>query len=166
MLMLTLHPLSGESASDRADVWRVFTEAPSYAQCVEGRLPTEADVDDFFDGKPAAKAAADKSVFGLCVDQHMIGCADVIRAYPDDDCLWIGLLLLSEAHQRRGYGKAALGLLLDMGRKWGYRIAQLGVISTNLRAQAFWQREGFDEIRRTVNPRFSGDVIVMQRTIG
>ena len=49
MLMLTLHPLSGESASDRADVWRVFTEAPSYAQCVEGRLPTEADVDDFFD---------------------------------------------------------------------------------------------------------------------
>ena len=53
-----------------------------------------------------------------------------------------------------------------MARKWGYRVAQLGVISTNPRAQAFWQREGFDEIRRTVNPRFSGDVIVMQRTIG
>ena len=96
----------------------------------------------------------------------MIGCSDVIRAYPDDDCMWIGLLLLSEAHQRRGYGKATLGLLLDMARKWGYRVAQLGVISTNPRAQAFWQREGFDEIRRTVNPRFSGDVIVMQRTIG
>ncbi|MCA8295489.1 GNAT family N-acetyltransferase [Burkholderia sp. AU30198] len=165
MLMLTIHTLSGESASDRADVWRVFAEAPSYTQCVEGRLPTEEDVDDFFVGKPAAKAAADKSVFGLWVDQHMIGCADVIRAYPDDDCLWIGLLLLSEAHQRRGYGKAALGLLLDMAREWGYRVAQLAVISTNPRAQAFWQREGFDEIRRTVNPRFTGDVIVMQRPI-
>ncbi|WP_420211607.1 GNAT family N-acetyltransferase [Burkholderia aenigmatica] len=163
--MLTLHRLSGESASDRANVWRVFTEAPSYTQCVEGRAPTEEDVDDFFVGKPAAKAAADKSVFGLWVDWHMIGCADVIRAYPDDDCLWIGLLLLSEAQQRRGYGKAALALLLDMAREWGYRVAQLAVISTNPRAQAFWQREGFDEIRRTMNPRFTGDVIVMQRPI-
>ncbi|MBZ5789695.1 GNAT family N-acetyltransferase [Burkholderia contaminans] len=165
MQMLTIQRLSGESAGDRADVWRVFTEAPSYTQRVEGRLPTGEDVDDFFVGKPANKDAADKSVFGVFVDQQMIGCADVIRAYPNDDCIWIGLLLLSEAHQRRGYGKAALGLLLDMAREWGFRTVQLAVISTNPSAQAFWQREGFVEIRRTVNPRFTGDVIVMQRPI-
>lgn len=166
MLMLTLHRLSGESESDRANVRRVFFDSPSYTQRVEGRLPTEEDVDDFFVGKPAGKDAADKSVFGLFVGNDMIGCADVIRAYPTDDCLWIGLLLLSDGHRRRGYGKAAVALLAEMAREWGHRAVQLAVISTNPDAQAFWRREGFDEIRRTVNPRFTGDVIVMQRAIG
>ncbi|VWC63722.1 GNAT family N-acetyltransferase [Burkholderia lata] len=165
MLMLTLHRLSGESESDRANVRRVFFESPSYTQRVEGRLPAEEDVDDFFVGKPAGKDAADKSVFGLFAGKDMIGCADVIRAYPTDDCLWIGLLLFSDGHRRRGYGKAAVALLAEMAREWGHRTVQLAVISTNPDAEAFWRREGFAEIRRTVNPRFTGDVIVMQRQI-
>ncbi|WGY70586.1 GNAT family N-acetyltransferase [Burkholderia cepacia] len=165
MLMLTIHRLSGELESDRTNVRRVFFESPSYTQLVEGRSPAEEDIDDFFAGKPAGKDAADKSVFGLFAGEQMIGCADVIRAYPNGDCVWIGLLLLSEVSQGHGYGKAALGLLVDMARDWGYCLAQLAVISTNPRALAFWQREGFDEIRRTVNPKFTGDVIVMQRPI-
>ena len=95
----------------------------------------------------------------------MIGCSDVIRAYPDDDCMWIGLLLLSEAHQRRGYGKATLACS-STWRGNGVTASRNWASFRPILAPAFWQREGFDEIRRTVNPRFSGDVIVMQRTIG
>ncbi|NTX29931.1 GNAT family N-acetyltransferase [Burkholderia pyrrocinia] len=95
----------------------------------------------------------------------MIGCADVIRSYPTGDCIWIGLLLFAEAAQGRGHGKAALTLLVEMAREWGYRTAQLAVVSTNLRAHAFWQREGFTELRRASNPKFTGDLVVMQRPI-
>jgi GNAT superfamily N-acetyltransferase len=164
--MLTACPLTSESASDRANVLRVFLEAPSYTELVEGRSPSQEDVDDFFFGKPAGTEPAHKSVFGFLLEQDMIGCADVIRSYPTDDSIWIGLMLLSEVHQGRGHGKAALALLLEMARKWGYSTAQLAVVSSNPRAQAFWQREGFVEIRRVSSPRFTGDLIVMQRSIG
>jgi ribosomal protein S18 acetylase RimI-like enzyme len=52
-----------------------------------------------------------------------------------------------------------------MANEWGYRTAQLAVVSTNWRARAFWQREGFEEIRRASTSRFTGDLIVMERPI-
>jgi len=164
--MLTALPLVSESASDCANVLRVFIEAPSYTALVKGRSPSTEDVDDFFFGKPVGTNTAQKSVFGFFVEREMIGCADVIRSYPTDDCIWIGLMLLTEANQGRGYGKVALKLLIEMAGEWGYRTAQLAVVSTNPRAYAFWQREGFDEIRRVSSPEFTGDLIVMQRPIG
>jgi GNAT superfamily N-acetyltransferase len=163
--MLTAFSLTSESASDCENVLRVFIEAPSYTELVAGRSPSTEDVDDFFFGKPVGRELAYKSVFGFFDGRDMIGCADVIRSYPTDDSIWIGLLLLSEAHQSRGHGKAALGLLVEMGREWGYSMAQLAVVSTNPRAYAFWRREGFEEIRRENSPRFTGGLIVMQRPI-
>jgi RimJ/RimL family protein N-acetyltransferase len=102
--MLTALPLTSESARDCANVLRVFMEAPSYTELVEGRSPSTEDVDDFFFGRPVGKDAAYKSVFGFFVGRDMIGCADVVRSYPADDCVWIGLMLFSEAHHGRGYG--------------------------------------------------------------
>jgi RimJ/RimL family protein N-acetyltransferase len=163
--MLTVRPLTSESHNDCANVLRVFIEAPSYTERVEGRSPSTEDVDDFFYGKPANKDAADKSVFGFYVGPDMVGCADVIRSCPTDDCVWIGLLLFSEAHQGQGYGKTALTLLNAMARASGYRRVQLAAVSTNPRAFAFWQREGFEEIRRTIDQRFLGELIVMERPI-
>ena len=163
--MLTALPLTSKSSSDRANVLRVFMEAPSCTELVEGRSPSKEDVDDFFFGMPVGKDVENKSVFGFFVEQDMVGCADVIRSFPTDDCIWIGLMLLSEVHQGRGYGKTTLGLLVKMAANWGYRAAQLAVVSTNPRAHAFWQREGFEEIKRASSPRFTGELIVMQRPI-
>lgn len=163
--MLKALPLTSELASDRANVLRVFSEASSYTQLVENRSPCTEDVDDFFFGRPTGVDVEQKAVFGFYVDLDMVGCADIIRSYPTNDCFWIGLLLLSEAHQGRGLGKSALRLLIEMARGWGCREAQLAVISTNSRAYAFWQREGFTEVRRANSPKFSVDLIVMQRKV-
>ena len=163
--MLTIRPLTTESHDDCANVLRIFLASPSYTELVEGRSPSAEDVEDFFYGKPDAKDAADKFVFGLYVGSEMVGCADVIRAYPSDDCAWIGLLIFSEAQQHRGYGTNALALINAMAQEWGYRRLQLAAISTNPRGLAFWRREGFEEIRRTTNQRFIGEVIVMERPI-
>jgi RimJ/RimL family protein N-acetyltransferase len=95
----------------------------------------------------------------------MVGCVDVIRSYPTDDCAWIGLLLFSEMHQSRGYGKTALALVVAMAHEWGCSRVQLAAISTNSRAFAFWQRGGFKEAYRTISQRFIGEVVVMERPI-
>lgn len=163
--MLVLRPLSSESPEDRANVLRVFYEARSYTELVSGRAPCADDVDDFFFGKPERKSATDKSVFGLFLGETMIGCADVIRAYPTDDTVWIGLLLLAETYRGRGYGSVALETLTGMASQWGHQNVQLAIVSTNTRAQVFWRREGFEEIRRTSNAKFIGEIVVMQRPI-
>ncbi|WGS50738.1 GNAT family N-acetyltransferase [Paraburkholderia sp. D15] len=163
--MLTIRPLNSDSQDDVADVLRIFIDAPSYTQLVEGRAPSTEDVDDFFHGTPDGKSAADKSLFGFYAGSSMIGCADVIRAWPTDDCAWIGLLLFSEARQSQGYGKEALEMLAATARRWGCSRMQLAVVSTNARGFAFWQREGFAEIRRKVNRRFVGELIVLGRCV-
>lgn len=162
--MLTIRPLHHRSDHDRSDVSRIFQEAPTYTQLVEGRLPSDEDVEDFFFGKPANKNAEDKVTLGFSVGPNLIGCADLIRGSIEPDCLWIGLLLFSEKHQRLGYGSAALSMIDGLARDWGYKRLQLGAISTNPSALAFWIREGFMEIRRVNNPRFAGDMIVMERS--
>lgn len=161
--MLTIRPLTRELSVDAASVRRVFMSAPSYAQLVEGRPPSDADVGDFFDSVPPGKTVSDKFSLGLFVGSDMVGCADVIRAYPTDDCAFIGLLLLSEARQGRGYGKASLNLITRLALDWNCKTMRLAVVSTNSRALAFWQREGFEVIYRKADPKFTGDVAVMER---
>lgn len=163
--MLAVRALARESADDSAKVLRIFMEAPSYSRLVEGRPPSQADVSDFFDGMPPGKDASDKFSLGFHVGADMVGCADVIRSYPAKDGAFIGLLLFAEAHQGRGYGKHALHLIEKMAQNWGCTTLQLAVISTNPRALAFWQREGFEVLYRKSNPRFTGDVVVMERAI-
>ena len=164
--MLSIRALSHESNIDRAEINRIFQEAPTYTQLVEGRPPSENDVEDFFFGRPSNKDAKDKVVFGFSLGSTLIGCADLIRGSTADDCLWIGLLLFSEKHQGHGYGSEALALIAAMAQEWGYRRLQLGAISTNPRAFAFWQREGFTEVRRLNNARFIGELVVMEREVG
>lgn len=162
--VITIRTLTRGSSVDVSNVRRIFTAAPSYSQIVEGRPPSDADVDAFFDGLPPGKNASDKFSFGLFLGTDMIGCADVIRAYPTDDRAFIGLLLLSESHQGRGYGKACFTLLTRLARDWNCEAIRLGVVSTNSRALAFWQREGFEVVERKENPRFTGDIAVMERS--
>ncbi|MDE1180008.1 GNAT family N-acetyltransferase [Paraburkholderia sp.] len=163
--MLCIRTLSHESDNDRAEIHRIFQEAPTYTQLVEGRPPSEEDVEDFFFGKPSNKEAKDKAIVGFSVGTNMIGCADLIRGSSADDCLWIGLLLFSEKHQGQGYGSEAVVLIEAMAREWAYRRLQLGAVATNPRALAFWQGAGFKEIRRLKNPRFTGELIVMERKL-
>jgi GNAT superfamily N-acetyltransferase len=164
--MISLRPLSADSSSDRADALRVFTEAPLFTEIHEARSPSEADVEDLFQGGPPGIDVADKkSVFGFFVGSDMVGCADVIRGYPSDDCAWIGLLLFSEQHQGRGHGVAALTLIEIEARRWQCGRLQIATYEGNPRGHAFWHREGFKEIRRAPNKRLGGSFIVMERHI-
>jgi GNAT superfamily N-acetyltransferase len=75
----------------------------------------------------------------------MIGCADLIRGYPDEHTVLLGLLLLAEPWQRRGFGKAAYLAIEDYVRRWGagWKQVRIGVVGTNEDVLAFWTKLGF-----------------------
>ncbi|MGN4001736.1 hypothetical protein ACS0Y2_29805, partial [Burkholderia gladioli] len=85
---LTMRALTREA--DEAAVLRLFLAAPAYTLAVEGRMPCQDDVDDFFEGMPPGKHAADKFMLGFELGAETIGCADLIRAHPEPDCAFLG----------------------------------------------------------------------------
>jgi GNAT superfamily N-acetyltransferase len=90
---------------------------------------------------------------------------DLIRGYPEPHIAFLGLLLFSETHQGQGLGKLALTHIANLSRSWGCTALRLSVIDKNLQALAFWQREGFIEMYRKPTTQFTGDAIVMQRSL-
>jgi hypothetical protein len=79
---------------------RVIGAAPGFALAVTGLPPGPADAQNTFTALPEGKSEDDKFVYGVYLDGQMIGCADVVRGYPDPSTAFIGLLLISEDSQR------------------------------------------------------------------
>ncbi|SRR5258706_11379158 len=96
---VTLQAISG-MAGEMAELQRVLEAAPGYAQIVTGCPPGRADAQSTYSILPEGKSYDDKFVFGIFRKGQMVGCADVIRAYPDSVTAHIGLLLVVEQFQR------------------------------------------------------------------
>ena len=90
---------------------------------------------------------------------------DLVRGYPTETTAYIGLLLFSESHQGRGLGAQVLAYVRSLAQSWGCRHLRIAVISTNVRAFGFWQREGFEEIEKAKNSRFIGESVVMEAAL-
>lgn len=162
--------LDAASPSDLREVQGVHERAPGFSVLVEGRAPSATAAKDLFAALPPGKTYADKFVLGLYSmtaetggGTAMIGCADLIRGYPEPDIAFIGLLLFAEAAQGAGYGPRALREIERLAAGWGCRRLRLAVIETNPRAIAFWRREGFAELYRKPSSAHTGDAIVMER---
>jgi len=131
--------------SEMAELQRVIEEAPTYAQLVTGVPPGPADAQSTYTILPEGKSYEDKFVFGIYRGTEMVGCADVMRGYPDAATAYLGLLLVSERHQRQGIGRRAFEWLEEFVRGWGTcdRI-RVAVVRTNEGVMPFWRRLGFE----------------------
>ncbi len=110
------------------------------------RLPQLIDVEAVFHSLPPGKTPVDKFVFALQIGSEIGGCVDLIRGYPEPLTAFPGLLLLTEPFQGCGYGPQVLAALETLARRWDARKLRLAVLPDNLRAEAFWRRQGFQTI--------------------
>ena len=164
---LTLRLLAGEPL-EMAALQRVLEAAPAYFQRVTGGPPGPAEAQSTFTALPPEKTYDDKRVWGLYRGETMIGCADVIRGYPVREKAVIGLLLLAEARQRRGVGRAFAALIEQAIAAWPEILRlRLGVVASNPGALAFWRTLGYretGEVKRAA-PGFAREVIVLEKPI-
>jgi GNAT superfamily N-acetyltransferase len=141
---VTIRLLVGER-SEMAELQRVIEDAPTYAQLVTGVPPGAADAQSTYTILPEGKTYEDKFVFGIYCGDEMVGCADLIRGYPDAVTAYLGLLLVSEKHQRQGIGRRAFQLLEECVRGWRtYDRIRVAVVRTNDGVISFWRRLGFE----------------------
>ena len=142
---VTIRLLGGER-SEMVELQRVLESVPTYSHRVTGAPAGPADAQSTYSILPEGKGYEDKFVFGVYADTMMVGCADVIRTYPDEMTAHLGVLLIAESHQHRGLGGTAYRQVECYARAWK-RCARMriGVVQTNAGALTFWRKLGFVE---------------------
>ncbi len=163
--MLEFRLMQAGNEADVSDLFTLLKRAEAYSILVEGVPPSIEDAHENLSELPPGKTPADKCFYGIWQAESLIGCADLIRGYPEPDIAYLGLLLFADSSQGKGHGVQALNHLFRLARSWGCARMRLGVIATNVRGLSFWKREGFGEIYRKTVEGFTGEVIVMQKEI-
>ncbi len=140
---VTIRELGGE-LDEMALLQRVLEAAPTYAELVTGSPPGPSDAQSTYSILPEGKSYDDKFIFGVYRGTEMVGCADLIRAFPDASTAHLGLLLIAEPFHRQGVGQAAYRALEEYICAWGTcSRVRLGIVRTNERVLPFWTKLGF-----------------------
>ncbi len=153
---LELKILKG-SEEDIAQVQRVLEEAPNYCINVSGKPASPEDGKELFTSIAPGKDYKDKFVFGIYLNDDMIGCIALLRGFPDKSTVMLGLLLLSEKHQRKGSGMQVHNKLEEIIKDWGnFEKIRIGVLVSNQEVLPFWDKMGYTEVSR--KPYKHGDI--------
>lgn len=139
------------------EVQRVLEEAPTYSLNISGSLPSPGEAKEMFSEIPNGRSFDDKFIFGIYLDNKMIGCMALLRGYPNETTVMLGLLLLSEKYQRKGFGTQAHKKLEEIIKGWGnFEKIRIGVLITNQEILPFWKKMGYTETVR--KPYKHGDI--------
>jgi GNAT superfamily N-acetyltransferase len=137
-------------AADVARLQRFFDDNPEYFNAVGGAPagPTEAQ-EEIEGGLPPGWTYTRKWMLGF-VDGHdaLAGMADVVSDIIAPHVWHIGLMIVAT----RLHGRGTAGPLYDAIEAWardnGARWMRLGVVAGNTRAERFWARCGYVEVRK------------------
>ncbi|MGY3859023.1 GNAT family N-acetyltransferase [Aeromonas veronii] len=162
---MELRRLSPTNPDHRQWLEEVVLATPAYSWLTEGKAPDPADALAILKVCPPGIWEDDKFVLAVLEGEELLGCVDLVRGYPDAQTAYLGLLLLKECWQGQGIGSKLVARLMERAAGWGCSAMRLGVIETNLPALHFWSRHGFQQVNRKRISGFSGDTLVMSRTV-
>ena len=149
---------------------KFLEENPEYDLSVNGEPPRPGEALEEFESVPPADWPMGKKwlLSFEAGDGSMIGMADVISDLLVKDVWHIGLFIVSTRLHGAGVAQELYGGLEGWMMARGARWSRLGVVAGNTRAERFWERVGYSEVRmrRQVQMgRRTNDVRVMAKPL-
>ena len=135
---------------DAAELQHFFDENPEYFVIVTGKGPQPDEADEELqrpipEGWPFTK----KWVIGFVDDDGaMVAMADVVSDLLAEHVWHIGLFIVATRLHGLGVAQLLYGHLERWALEHGASWVRLGVVLGNARAERFWQRCGFAEVRQ------------------
>lgn len=126
-----------------------FEANPEYFLAVCGERPKPLEAQEAFDSRPPAGwPFARKWLLGFDDGEgSMIATADVTAGLFAESVWHIALFIVATPFHGRGVAQSLYGALESWMRGRGARWLRLGVVAGNARAERFWEKAGYREIR-------------------
>ena len=139
---------------------RFFEENPEYYISVNGSPPGPNEAREEFEFQLPAEWPFEKKWLLAFVQDNgsMIGMADLVSNLFADGVWHIGLFIVSTSLHGSGAAHALYNELETWMRGRGGRWVRLGVVEGNARAERFWERVGYVDLRRRVGVEMGSKV--------
>ncbi len=137
-------------ASDIPSLQTFFEQNPAYFISVSGQPATATEAEDELNGPlPEGWSYSKKSVLGF-VDQTntLIGMSNIVSDLLAEGVWHIGLFLIATAQHGNGMAQKLYQGLEHWARDNGAQWLRLGVVEGNSRAEKFWEKQGYTEVRK------------------
>lgn len=137
-------------AAEVPQLQALFEANPEYFLLVNGRRPHSNEAQVEFDELPPSHLRYNKRWFLGLFDRsrELAGIAVVVSDFCTSDVWHIGLLLLATRLHGRGAARSIYEALEAWMHRQGAQWLRLGVVEGNARAERFWAKCGFREVRR------------------
>jgi ribosomal protein S18 acetylase RimI-like enzyme len=167
--VVTLREVTGDP-EELAALQRIMESDEELALWVTGHPPGPADAQSTLMFVPEGSSPDDKAPFGVWAGDELVGLLDLLLRYPDDETIYLGLLLIDRARQGQGIGAAAFQALeRDLLPRWPWaRRLRLSVVRTNDQVLGFWRRLGFTEtgeVRPWRYDKLESEVVLMDKPV-
>ena len=153
-----------------ADVLQhLYEECTDFSLLTDGQPPLPTAAREEFDALPEGKTLQDKYILGLFDPQRiLVGMIESIRHYPNSQTWWLGLMMLTPKQRGKGLGSAFYRAFELWVSSQGASQISLSVIEINEQGLQFWEKMGFETIRK-MPPRQFGikthKLYVLSRTV-
>jgi diamine N-acetyltransferase len=166
---MQLKILNKLNLNDIKNIQSVLEAAPKYSMNVSGHLQNANAAREVFAALSSSFDHKNKFVLGIEVGVDVVGCIDLLRGFPNTQTAMIGLLLLSEKYQGKGFGKTAYQALESMILDWDeITIIRISVVVNNGEVLPFWKKLGFQDsgVRRPYeNGSITSEAIILEKQI-
>lgn len=85
----------------------------------------------------------DTESYLIFLGNKYIGIIEFLKNNPNDNCPWIGLLMIHGEYHSKGYGKMAYNLFEEKLKLQNCNKVRIGILQENKTAKKFWTSLGF-----------------------
>lgn len=124
----------------------VFYSNEEYYFLTDGRPATRKDCEDTI----CSFATENVHSIGVLQNGKAISFMSILEGYPNDETLYIGLLLVDKKSQRQSVGTMLMNAIISVADDLKFQNLRLSVQSNNISGLAFWKKLGFYETSRCV----------------
>jgi len=139
-------------------VMDVYNSNQDFFMLTEGKPPTLSGCLANIDAMPPGFDPQNKHCIGFWENKKCTAILDFLVGYPNQDSLYIGLLLVDSSLHGKGVGGRIIKSLLDTAKCHGLKTARVAVCMANTKGATFWSKLGFTktgESKATV-----GDIVM------
>lgn len=124
-------------------VQNVLENSPQYYLAISGELPKKNEGKLFFEEAPEG-FKNNKLGIGIYYKNKLIGVNDNLFSYPDNETIYLGLLIFTEDNKNKGHGTESYYLIEKIFKtNIQYKKIILSVVQKNENAFKFWEKVGF-----------------------